>query len=184
MRHTVLIKSIQYSLVALLAMASFSAAGADAKSIQNEIGTFFSSGFGSAVFALLLLLALLWLLLPLAVFGLKSKLKYLIEENTKTNRILTGLRNDFTALTLEEINTADTVQAERSSDADATNEMMQKYADLTRASEETNKLLAEIRDILAALSAEETPEAGTGQAERTAEANIKAELYKDVKFDP
>lgn len=184
MRHTVMNKSIQYSLVALLVIASFSAAGADAESIQNEIGTFFSSGLGSVVFALLLLLALLWLLLPLAVFGLKRKLKYLIEENTKTNRILTGLRNDFTALTVEEINTADTAQAERSSDVDASNEMMQKYDDLARVSEETNKLLAEIRDILAALSVEETPEADTGQTERTAEANITAELYKEVKFDP
>lgn len=184
MRHTVMNKSIQYSLVALLVIASFSAAGADAESIQNEIGTFFSSGLGSVVFALLLLLALLWLLLPLAVFGLKRKLKYLIEENTKTNRILTGLRNDFTALTVEEINTADTAQAERSSDVDASNELMQKYDDLARVSEETNKLLAEIRDILAALSVEETPEADTGQTERTAEANITAELYKEVKFDP
>lgn len=184
MRHTVMNKSIQYSLVVLLYMASFSAAGADAESIQNEIGTFFSSGLGSVVFALLLLLALLWLLLPLAVFGLKRKLKFLIEENTRTNRILTGLRNDFTASTVEEINTADTAQAERSSDGDATNEMMHKYADLALASEETNKLLAEIRDILAALSAEETPETDTGQTERTAEADITAELYEEVKFDP
>jgi len=184
MRHTVMKKTIQYYLVALLAMASFSAAGADADSIQNEIETFFSSGLGSVVFALLLLLALLWLLLPLAVFGLKSKLKYLIEENTKTNRILTELRNGFAALTVEEINASEAELAEISSDEGATNEMMQENADLTREIEETNKLLAEIRDILAALSVEETPEAGTEQAERTAEANITAELYNEVKFDP
>ena len=184
MRHTVMNKSIQYYFVALLATASFSAAGADAESIQNEIETFFSSGLGTVVFALLLLLALLWLMLPLAVFGLKSKLKYLIEENTKTNRILTELRNDFTALTVEEINAADAAQAERGSDEDATNEMMQKNTDLTRESEETNKLLAEIRDILADLSAEETPEADTERTERTAEANVTAELYNEVKFDP
>ena len=184
MRHTVMNKSIQYYLAALLAMASFSAAGADAESIQSEIETFLSSGLGIVVFALLLLLALLWLLLPLAVFGLKGKLKYLIEENTKTNRILTGLRNDFTALNVEEINAVCAASARRSSDEDATSEMMQDNADLIREREETNKLLAEIRDILAALSVEETPEADTGQTERTAEANITAELYKEVKFDP
>ena len=177
-------KSIQHSLVALLAMASFSAAGADAESIQNEIGTFFSSGLGSVVFALLLLLALLWLLLPLAVYGLKSKLKYLIEQNTKTNRILTGLRNDFTALNVGEINAACAASASRSSDEDATSEMMQDNADLTRERAETNKLLAEIRDILAALSVEETPEAYTEQTKRTAEADITAELYNELKFDP
>lgn len=184
MRHTVMNKSIQYYLAALLAMASFSAAGADADSIQNEIGTFLSSGLGIVVFALLLILALLWLLLPLAVFGLKGKLKYLTEENTKTNRILTQLRNDFTALNVEEINAACAASARRSSDEDATSEMMQDNADLTREREETNKLLAEIRDILAAVSVEETPEAYTEQTKRTAEADITAELYNELKFDP
>lgn len=184
MRHTVMKKTIQYYFVALLAMASFSVAGADADSIQYKIETFFSSGLGSVVFAFLLLLALLWLLLPLAVFGLKSKLKYLIGENTKTNRILTELRNDFAALTVEELNATEAELAEISSDEGATNEMMQENADLTREIEETNKLLAEIRDILAALGVEETPEAGTEQTERTAEANITAELYDEVKFDP
>ena len=61
---------------------------------------------------------------------------------------------------------------------------MQKNAGLTREIEETNKLLAEIRDILAVLSVEETSDADILQAERTAEANIKAELYDEVKFDP
>ena len=177
-------KTIRYYFAALLALTSFSVAGANADSIQNEIEAFFSSGLGSIVFALLLLLALLWLLLPLAVFGLKSKLKYLIEENTKTNRILTELRNDFAALTVEEINAAEPAQAEVSSDEDATSALMQENADLTRESEETNKLLAEIRDILAALSVEESPEADTGQIERAAETNITAELYDEVKFDP
>ena len=184
MGHSVMNKSIQYYLVALLAMASFSAAGADADSIQNEIETFLSSGLGIVVFALLLLLALLWLLLPLAVFGLKGKLKYLIEENTKTNTILTELRNNFTALNVEEINAACAASARRSSDEDANSEMMQDNADLTREREETNKLLAEIRDILAALSEEETPEADSEQTEKTAEADITAELYNELKFDP
>jgi len=177
-------KTIKYYFAALLAIASFSAAGADADSIQNEIETFFSSGLGSIVFVLLLLLALLWLLLPLAVFGLKSKLKYLIEENTRTNRILTGLRNDFAALTVEGTDTAEPAQAGISSDEGATNELMQEKADLTREIEETNLLLAEIRDILAVLNVEETTEADTEQTERTAEANITAELYNEVKFDP
>ena len=172
MRHTVMNKSIQYYLAALLAMASFSVAGADAESIQNEIETFLSSGLGIVVFALLLLLALLWFLLPLAIFGLKGRLKYLIEENTKTNRILTELRNDFTALNVGEINAACAASASRSSDEDATSEMMQDNADLIREREETNRLLAEIRDILAAVSAEETPEACTEQTKRTAEADI------------
>lgn len=184
MRHTVMNKSTQYYLAALLAMVSFSAAGADAESIQNEIETFLSSGLGIVVFALLLLLALLWLLLPLAVFGLKGKLRYLIEENTKTNRILTELRNDFTALNVEEINASCAASARRSSDEDVTSEMMQDNADLTCEREEMNKLLAEIRDILAAVSAEETPEACTEQTARTAEADIKAELYNELKFDP
>jgi hypothetical protein len=184
MRHTVMNKTIQYYLAALLAMASFSVAGANADSVQNEIETFFSSGLGIIVFVLLLLLALLWLLLPLAVFGLKSKLKYLIEENTKTNRILTELRNDFAALTVEEINTAEPAEAKISSDEGTTSELIQKNAGLTREIEETNKLLAEIRDILAVLSVEETSDADISQAERTAEANITAELYDEVKFDP
>ncbi len=177
-------KPVQYYLVALLVIVSCNAAGADADSIQNEIETFFSSGLGIVVFVLLLFLALLWLLLPLAVFGLKSKLKYLIEENTRTNRILTELRNDFAALTVEEINTAEPAQVGTGSDEDASSESMQQDADLTREIEETNKLLAEIRDILAVLNEEETPEADTGQIERTAEADITAELYDEVKFDP
>lgn len=177
-------KSIQYYFAALLVIASFTAAGADVDSIQNEIETFFSSGLGIVVFVLLLFLALLWLLLPLAVFGLKGKLKYLIEENTRTNRILTELRNDFAALTVEEINTAEPAQAGTSSDQDAASELMQQNDDLTREIEETNKLLAEIRDILAVLNEEETPEADTGQIGKTAEADITAELYDEVKFDP
>jgi hypothetical protein len=176
-------KTIQYYFAALLAIASFSAAGANTENIQNEIETFFSSGLGSIVFALLLFLALLWLLLPLAIFGLKRKLKFLIEENIKTNRILTELRNDFAALTVEEINAVEPAQAGISADESATNELMPENVDLVRESEETNKLLAEIRDILAVLSVEETPEADTEQAERTAEAEITAELYDEVKFD-
>ena len=175
---------IQYYFAALLAIVPFNAAGANAESIHNEIETFFSSGLGSIVFVLLLLLALLWLLLPLAVFGLKNKLKHLIEENTRTNRILTELRKDFAALTVEEINIAETAQAGISPDEGTTNELMQENADLTRKIEETNKLLAEIRDILAVLSAEETPESGIEQTDRAAETKITAELYDEVKFDP
>jgi len=122
---------ITYFFGALLASISFSAAGANANSIRHEIEVFFSSGVGSIVFVLLLLLFLLWLLLPLAVFGLKRGLK-----------------------------------------------------DVIRESRETNRILADIRDELAALSAEETTQAYTEQSEAVVEKEIAADLYDQIKFDP
>lgn len=111
---------------ALLAQASCSTSAADAYSIRHEIDVFFSSGIGSIVFIVLMLLLLLWLLLPLALFGLKSKIKGLIRENRETNRLLTDIRNQLAALSVEDDEAyADPPQstANRSSTADLYNEI-------------------------------------------------------------
>jgi len=44
-----------------------------------------SGGFGAIVVIFLFFLAILWFLLPFAVFGIKDKLSLLIAEQKKTN---------------------------------------------------------------------------------------------------
>lgn len=122
-------KLIKYYYGVSLTLVSCNAA-ADTRSIQHELEIFFSSGVGSIVFVLLLLLVLLWLLLPLAVFGLKRRLK-----------------------------------------------------DLIRESQETNRILADIRGELAALSAEETAEFYAEQHRNIADEKIPSDLYSEIKFD-
>lgn len=78
---------------AVLALSSYTAAAADAQGIRHEIEVFLSSGVGSIVSIVLLILFMLWLLLPLAVFGLKSRLKALARENRETNRMLAEIKD-------------------------------------------------------------------------------------------
>lgn len=47
--------------------------------------------FGAIGVLVLILIAILWILLPFAVFGVKDLAKALIEEQRKTNRILGGI---------------------------------------------------------------------------------------------
>jgi hypothetical protein len=103
---------IKYYFGALLTLVSDRAA-AEAHSIQHEIEVFFSSGVGSIVFIFLLLLLLLLLLLPLAVFGLKRKLKDVIRESQKTNKILADIQRELATLSTEETPQAYTEQSER-----------------------------------------------------------------------
>lgn len=46
----------------------------------------------------LFVLAILWFLLPFAIFGTKDKLSELIAETKKTNEQLSDLRSEITAL--------------------------------------------------------------------------------------
>jgi hypothetical protein len=119
----------KYYYLVPLTLVSCSVA-ADTHSFRHEIEVFFSSGVGSIAFVLLLFLILLWLMLPLAVFGLKRRLK-----------------------------------------------------DLIRESQETNRMLAEIRDELAVLSADETTGINAEQPGYVDDEKISADLYSEIKFD-
>ena len=50
------------------------------------------SGFGVAIVLFLFVLAILWFLLPFAIFGTKDKLGELIAESKKTNEQINALR--------------------------------------------------------------------------------------------
>jgi len=56
---------------------------------MNEL---LGGGFGLAVVLFLFVLAILWFLLPFAIFGTKDKLSELIAESKKTNEQLSALR--------------------------------------------------------------------------------------------
>ena len=88
-----------YLLAALLMQLAVSA---DAHTVRNEIEGFLATGIGNVVFIILLLLSLLWLLLPLAIFGLKSRLKKLIRETRQTNELLTEIRNELASVASED----------------------------------------------------------------------------------
>jgi len=174
----------------LLTLATYSASAADAQSIRHEIEQFFTSGVGSIVLIILMLLFLLWLLLPLAVFGLKSKLNTLIRENQnltgdskETIKILSAIRDELAALSKEVTTITYTDQSESASDEDLATDLIQGNYNLHRDSDETNKILADIRDILAALNAEQAAEDYSEQAERADTDDVKPD-YDEVKFDP
>ena len=154
-------KMIKYFIVALLMLVSYSTAAADAESIRHEIEAFLSSGIGSIVSFILLLLFLLWLLLPLAVFGLKSKLKQLTREASETNRILADIKGTYK------------IRAEN-------NESNEILAHIN----ETNKILADIRDELSVLKEEESPTADTEQSKTTVYEEDAGDLYDQIKYDP
>lgn len=52
-------------------------------------------GFYLIVVLFLFVLAILWFLLPFAIFGTKDKLSELIAENKKTNELLAALRSEL-----------------------------------------------------------------------------------------
>ncbi len=54
-------------------------------------------GFGVVVVLFLFLLALLWFLLPFAIFGTKDKLSALIAESKKTNAELARIASELAA---------------------------------------------------------------------------------------
>jgi len=152
---------IKYFIVALLMLVSYSTAAADAESIRHEIEVFLSTGIGSIVSIILLLLFLLWLLLPLAVFGLKSKLKQLTMEASETNRILADIKGTYK------------IRAEN-------NESNEILAHIN----ETNKILADIRDELSVLKEEESPTANGEQSKTTVYEEDAGDLYDQIKYDP
>lgn len=82
----------------VLCLDSAKAVAAEPSSIQHDIEVFFSSGAGMIILILLLFLLLLWLLLPLAVFGLKSRLKEIVREQQETNRMLSDIKNELAAV--------------------------------------------------------------------------------------
>lgn len=56
-------------------------------------------GFGILVSLFIFILAILWFLLPFAIFGTKDKLSELLNESQKTNEHLAALREEMAALT-------------------------------------------------------------------------------------
>ena len=59
---------------------------------------FLGGGFGLVVIVFLFILAVLWFLLPFAIFGTKDKLTELIAESKKTNELLIDLRSEVSVL--------------------------------------------------------------------------------------
>ena len=161
MRRSAMNIMIKYFIVALLVLVSYSTAAADTESIQHEIEVFLSTGIGSIVSFILLLIFLLWLLLPLAVFGLKSKLKQLTRETGETNRILADFKETYSIRT-------------------ENNESNEILAHIN----ETNKILADIRDELSVLKEEESPTANAEQSKTTVYEEDAADLYDQIKYDP
>jgi len=174
----------------LLSLVTYSATAADAQSIRHEIELFLTSGLGNIVLIILMFLFMLWLLLPLAVFGLKTKLNNLIRENKiltreskETIKILADIRDELAAISKEATTIAYTNQAERASDEGITKDLIQAN-NLNQENTETNKILADIRDILAALNTEGTEEDYSKQPERAFSEYTTLDTYNDIKFDP
>jgi hypothetical protein len=110
---------IKYTSGVPFALASCGALAADSHGIRHEIDVFFSGGVGNIVFVILLILLLLWLLLPLAVFGLKSRLRDIVRQNRETNRILSDIRRELAALSSQaRIDTDDTYTEQPAKPAD------------------------------------------------------------------
>ena len=148
---------------ALLALPSYRAVAADAESFRHEIEVFFSSGIGNVVSIILLLLFLLWLLLPLAVFGLKSRLKKLSAETRETNAVLAEIRETNRILADKPVSD-----------------------DLLAHIEETNRILADIREELSVLNDDDVPvvEAEQPRSKTRVYEDDSAELYEQIKYDP
>ena len=153
--------TIRWVTGASLMLMSGVATAAETESVLKEIEVFFSTGIGTVVSIILFLLFLLWLLLPLAVFGLKTRLKKITRETRQANKMLSELQD--TGKLLAERNDARLLLAE------------------IRA---CNRILASIRDELTAISEEEIPEPGADQNSRVIEAEGTVELYEQIKYDP
>jgi hypothetical protein len=108
----------RFLTVSLLVLISSRAVFAGTDSFRHDIEVFFSTGMGNIVFILLLLLIMLWLLLPLAVFGQKRKMREIIRQTRKTNRLLTKIREQLRAISEDETMEPDTEQAQKSADPD------------------------------------------------------------------
>ncbi len=61
------------------------------------MGSFMTGGFGIVVVLFLFVLAVLWFLLPFAVFGIKGLAKSLIAEQQITNKLLSDLNDKLEA---------------------------------------------------------------------------------------
>jgi hypothetical protein len=144
----------------LLVLLSFSAA-ADTGSIRHEVEVFLSSGIGTIVSVVLLLLFLLWLLLPLAVFGLKSKLRRLTSELRESNRMLTDIMESNKLL------------------ADSSN-----AGEITAHINETNKILADIREELSVLNEEDASGASAAESGATVREEDSSAYYDEIKYEP
>lgn len=116
MRPIIIKYVFHFISAALFVLISCRAATAGTDSVRHEIDVFFSTGVGNIVFILLLLLAMLWLLLPLAVFGLKRKLREVIRENRETNRLLAEIKGELTAISDDESMAEYPAQAAKSAD--------------------------------------------------------------------
>jgi len=55
---------------------------------MEGMGAMFGGIFGLVIIIFLLILAILWFILPFAIFGIKPKLDKILEELDKTNRLL------------------------------------------------------------------------------------------------
>lgn len=62
------------------------------------MGEILGGGFGVIVMLFLFVLAVLWFVLPFAIFGTKDKLSELIHESQQTNKQLAALREDIAAI--------------------------------------------------------------------------------------
>jgi hypothetical protein len=60
-----------------------------------DMGTSMFAGFSLIVTVFLVILAILWFMLPFAIFGTKDKLDELIAESKATNEHLAALRAEF-----------------------------------------------------------------------------------------
>ncbi len=110
-------KTVMRILSAILpALISSPAVAAATGSFSHEIEVFLSTSVGNIVFILLLLLVMMWLLLPLAVFGLKRKLREIIRQNTETNRLLAEIRDELGTIGEDETAAAYSAQTKRSAD--------------------------------------------------------------------
>jgi len=58
----------------------------------------FGSGLGIVIFLFLIVLAILWFLLPFAVFGIKDRLDNFVTEAKSTNKHLDNLRAEIDEL--------------------------------------------------------------------------------------
>ncbi|MDH5517412.1 MAG: hypothetical protein OEY36_06295 [Gammaproteobacteria bacterium] len=67
------------------------------------MGQMLGGGFGLVVILFLFILAILWFLLPFAIFGTKDKLTELIQESQKTNEQLAALRDQLASISDKDI---------------------------------------------------------------------------------
>lgn len=175
---------IRFITLALPALVSFGVMAADGQDIQAEAQLFFSSDVGRIVSVILLLLLLLWLILPLAVFGIKRKLNNLIRQNTESNKLLAEIKGQVDSFSLED-NTVDEPELViNTADEHLSEELVDEMNRLSEESRETNRLLTEIRDVLAALNTDEASESERVLPDNMFEKDNGPAQYDEIKFDP